>query len=33
MKNVFNGLLVAVCLFIVGNVRVMASGEEMILTK
>lgn len=28
MKTVFNWLLVAVCLFTVGNVRVMASNEE-----
>lgn len=28
MKTIFNWLLVAVCLFTVGNVRVMASNEE-----
>ena len=28
MKNVFNWLLVAVCLFTVGNAHVMASNEE-----
>ena len=28
MKNVFNWLLVAVCLFTVGNVQVMAAGDE-----
>lgn len=28
MKNVFNWLLAAVCLFMVGNVQVMASNEE-----
>ena len=28
MKNVFNWILVAVCLFIVGNTHVMADGGE-----
>ena len=28
MKNVFNWILVAVCLFTVGTVQVMADGEE-----
>lgn len=30
MKNVFNWLLAAVCLFTVGNVQVMASNEAIL---